>query len=51
MAFCVLSAKIYLAVPFSEKEHAKHLGSRFDWDIKKWYILSNHPNRWRYCCC
>ncbi len=25
-------------------EYAKQLGARFDWDIKKWYIMSNHPN-------
>ena len=44
MPFGVLSTKVYLAVPFSEKEHAKQLGARFDCDIKKWYIMSNHPN-------
>ncbi len=44
MPFNVLPEKVYLAVPFSEKEHAKQLGSKFDWDIKKWYIMSNHPN-------
>jgi hypothetical protein len=44
MAFGVLSTKVYLAVPFPEKEHAKQLGARWDRDIKKWYIMSNHPN-------
>jgi hypothetical protein len=34
MSFGVLPTKVYLVVPFSEKEHAKHLGARFDWDIK-----------------
>jgi len=44
MSFGVLPTKVYLAVSFSEKEHAKQLGARFDRDIKKWYILSNHSN-------
>jgi len=44
MPFGVLKTKVYLAVPFSEKEHAKQLGARFDWDIKKWYVMSNHSN-------
>ena len=44
MPFGVLSTKVYLAVPFSEKEHAKQLGARFDWDIKKWYVMSYHSN-------
>lgn len=29
--------KIYLNVPYSEKENAKALGARWDSDIKKWY--------------
>ena len=36
--------KIYLAVPFAEKDDAKTLGAKFDWDAKKWYILSDHKN-------
>ena len=44
MPFGVIPTKNYLAVPFSENEEAKQLGARFDWDIKKWYILSNHSN-------
>lgn len=44
MPFGVLKTKVYLAVPFSEKEDAKQLGARFDWDIKKWYVMSNHSN-------
>mgnify|MGYP001227919005 CR=1 FL=1 len=44
MSFGVLPTKVYLAIPFSENEHAKQLGARFDWDIKKWYIMSNHSN-------
>ena len=39
MPFGVLPTKVYLAVPFSEKEHAKQLGARFDWDIKKLRLL------------
>jgi hypothetical protein len=44
MSFGILSKKVYLAVPFSEKEDAKELGAKFDWENKKWYILSNHTN-------
>lgn len=42
MPFGILPTKIYLAVPFSEKEDAKKLGARFDGYIKKWFVLSNH---------
>lgn len=31
-------AKIYLNVPFSEKDEAKQLGARWDSAAKKWYI-------------
>lgn len=30
--------KIYLKVPFKEKDQAKSLGARFDWDAKLWYV-------------
>lgn len=30
--------KIYLQVPFKEKDQAKSLGARFDWDAKLWYV-------------
>lgn len=29
--------KIYLSVPFSEKDHAKSLGAKWDLENKKWY--------------
>ncbi|MDM8558212.1 exodeoxyribonuclease VII large subunit [Candidatus Parabeggiatoa sp. HSG14] len=29
---------IFLDCPFSEKEEAKRLGAKFDWDRKKWFI-------------
>ena len=29
--------KIYLNVPFDEKDEAKSYGARFDWDVRKWY--------------
>lgn len=43
MPFGVLSEKVYLNVPFEEKEDAKRLGAKFDWDIKKWYIWNSNP--------
>ena len=30
--------RIYLQVPFKEKDQAKSLGARFDWDAKLWYV-------------
>ena len=31
----------YLNVPFQEKDEAKALGARFDWDRKQWYVPQN----------
>lgn len=36
--------KIYLNVPFSEKEYCKSLGGKWDSKIKKWYIFSNNES-------
>ena len=30
--------KLYLNVPFKQKQDAKNLGAKFDWNKKKWYI-------------
>ena len=32
--------RIYLAVPFDEKDQAKALGARWDKAVKAWYIPS-----------
>lgn len=32
-----VAEKHYLNVPFEEKDDAKALGAKFDWNIKKWY--------------
>lgn len=32
-------SKQYLDVPYREKDQAKALGARFDWDAKRWYVL------------
>ena len=37
--------KIYLNVPFSQKDHAKGLGAKWDASKKKWYIFSNASNK------
>ena len=34
------NVKVYLNVPYAEKDEAKQLGSWFDGDKKKWYIPS-----------
>ncbi|UQY80210.1 DNA polymerase III subunit epsilon [Candidatus Hepatincola sp. Av] len=31
-------SKIYLNVPFSEKDEAKQLGAKWDGPARKWYI-------------
>ena len=35
------ATKMYLNVPFSEKDHAKALGARWDAGQKKWYVLDD----------
>ena len=37
--------KIYLLVPFREKEDAKRLNAKWDNNLKKWYILDNNSNK------
>ena len=32
------STRIYLAVPFDDKDQAKLHGARFDWDRRQWWI-------------
>ena len=38
-------SKIYLNVPFAQKDHAKGLGAKWDASKKKWYIFSNASNK------
>ncbi len=35
------AAKIYLTVPFAQKDDAKALGARWDAAQKKWYVLED----------
>jgi len=37
--------KIYLNVPFSQKDDAKKLGAKWDRSKKKWYVLENNKNK------
>ena len=37
--------KIYLNVPFKEKDEAKNMGCKWDIEKRKWYILSNNKNK------
>ena len=39
--------KIYLVLPYAQKEEGKALGARWDADAKMWYFLSNNPNKLR----
>ena len=36
--------RIYLAVPFAEKDEAKLLGAKWDGECKKWYCEKNNKN-------
>lgn len=36
-----LNARVYLHVPYSEKDDAKKLGCRWDPDRKKWYCIDS----------
>ena len=38
--------KIYLNVPFPEKDVVKRLGARFDKDSAKWYITKNYNQKY-----
>ena len=38
-------SKIYLNVPFKEKDQVKKFGARWDLQNKKWYIFSNNPHK------
>lgn len=37
--------KIYLQVPFAQKDEIKKLGGRWEMGRKKWYILDTNPNK------
>jgi len=37
--------KIYLNVPFAQKDHAKGLGAKWEPAKKKWYIFDNSANK------
>jgi len=49
MAQRFASKKIYLDVPFDEREDAKSEGFRWDMASKRWYIFENHPNAEEMC--
>ncbi len=38
------ATRIYLTVPFAEKDAAKSLGARWDSDKKQWYFLSDRDS-------
>lgn len=39
-----ISERLYLTVPYKEKDDVKALGARWDKDAKAWYIPENHPD-------
>jgi len=34
----------YLNIPYSDKDEAKELGAKFDWEKKKWYVMKSKIN-------
>jgi hypothetical protein len=38
MTYFLTQDKLYLYVPFSQKEEAKELGAKYDPDLKLWYL-------------
>ena len=40
-----ITHKVYLEVPFCEKEDAKKLGVKWDSEFKKWYIFNENINK------
>lgn len=36
-----MNDKIYLNVPYEEKEHAKQFGAKWDANLKLWYVIGN----------
>jgi hypothetical protein len=36
--------KMYLSVPFTQKDEVKKLGANWDTKYKKWFINKNHKN-------
>lgn len=38
-----VNGKVYLTVPFSEKDKAKSLGARWDGDARRWYVIEGVP--------
>lgn len=42
--FASFSEKVYLKVPYSEKEMAKACGARWDASRKQWYIFAEHDD-------
>lgn len=37
--------RIYLDIPYDQKEEGKSLGAKWDKDKQRWYIASNSPNK------
>lgn len=38
----IMDNRVYLNVPYDDKEEAKELGCRWDPDAKKWYYIDNY---------
>ena len=43
-----LNDRIYLNVPYKQKNHAKRLGAQWDADKRKWYMNKKAPNNYSW---
>ena len=41
----ILDSRVYLSVSFDEKDEAKDMGAKFDWDMKQWFVPANNNVR------
>ena len=40
-----MAKRVYLNVPYSEKDEVKSKGARFDWNIKRWFVTEETKSR------
>ena len=40
-----MAKRVYLNVPYSEKDEVKSKGARFDWNIKRWFVTEETKDR------
>jgi len=46
-----MNVRVYLYIPFSDKEYAKELGCRWDPNMKKWYSIDSDKGKCNISLC